>query len=96
MGRDEVSRSGRTGAGTARIVEGDMGMVRHRALVAEELHLTYKTAEDPVRAVCGVTITVTPGEFFTWLGASGCGKTTVLRCIAGLESLDRCRMAIGD
>ena len=68
----------------------------HGALVVEDLHLTYQTAEGPVRAVRGVTFTVKPGEFYTLLGASGCGKTTVLRCIAGLESPDRGHIAIGD
>ena len=71
-------------------------MGRHGALVVEDLHLTYQTAEGPVRAVRGVTFTVKPGEFYTLLGASGCGKTTVLRCIAGLESPDRGHIAIGD
>jgi iron(III) transport system ATP-binding protein len=71
-------------------------MVRHGALVVEDLHMTYKTAEGSVRAVRGVTFTVKPGEFYTLLGASGCGKTTVLRCIAGLESPDRGHIAIGE
>lgn len=42
------------------------------------------TAEGPMRAVRGVSFTVEPGEFYTLLGASGCGKTTTLRCITGL------------
>jgi ABC-type Fe3+/spermidine/putrescine transport system ATPase subunit len=71
-------------------------MVKHGALVVDDLHMTYKTAEGLVRAVCGVTFSVKPGEFYTLLGASGCGKTTVLRCIAGLESPDRGHIAIGD
>jgi len=37
------------------------------------------------RAVDGVSFTVNPGEFFSLLGSSGCGKTTTLRCVAGLE-----------
>lgn len=37
------------------------------------------------RAVDGVSFEIQPGEFFSLLGSSGCGKTTTLRCIAGLE-----------
>ena len=39
-------------------------------------------------AVAGVSLGVERGEFFGLLGASGCGKTTTLRVIAGLESPD--------
>ncbi|MGH2808426.1 MAG: ABC transporter ATP-binding protein [Actinomycetota bacterium] len=38
-----------------------------------------------VRAVDGVDIATTPGEYLVLLGPSGCGKTTLLRVIAGLE-----------
>ncbi|MGS2590725.1 ABC transporter ATP-binding protein [Streptomyces hebeiensis] len=42
---------------------------------------TYGT----VRAVRPLDLTVEQGSFFALLGASGCGKTTTLRMIAGLE-----------
>ncbi|WP_099205007.1 ABC transporter ATP-binding protein [Scatolibacter rhodanostii] len=36
----------------------------------------------------GISLTVYQGEFITLLGSSGCGKTTTLRIIAGLETPD--------
>lgn len=36
----------------------------------------------------GISLKVKKGEFITFLGSSGCGKTTTLRIIAGLETPD--------
>jgi spermidine/putrescine transport system ATP-binding protein len=41
-----------------------------------------------IRVLNGIDLQLCRGEFFTLLGASGCGKTTALRIIAGLESPD--------
>jgi putrescine transport system ATP-binding protein len=49
-----------------------------------------------VRAVDGVDLDIRTGEFFSLLGASGCGKTTLLRLIAGLERADAGRILIDD
>ena len=48
------------------------------------------------RALDDVSVEVRDGEFMAILGASGCGKTTLLRQIAGFDKLDAGRIVIGD
>src|SRR5436853_3446353 len=47
-----------------------------------------------VAAVKDVNISIADGEFFALLGASGCGKTTSLRMIAGFEQPDAGRIVL--
>jgi ABC-type Fe3+/spermidine/putrescine transport system ATPase subunit len=59
-------------------------------LEVRELRKVFRSrvGDEAVVAVDGVSFTVTAGEIFALLGHSGCGKTTVLRSIIGLEQPD--------
>ena len=53
-----------------------------------ELKQVYK-AFGATKVLQDFNLTFEKGKFTTLLGASGCGKTTILRLIAGLEDLDQ-------
>jgi ABC-type Fe3+/spermidine/putrescine transport system ATPase subunit len=55
----------------------------------------YKTF-DRVVAVNRINLEIQEGEFFTLLGSSGCGKTTTLRMVGGLEKPDGGAIYLGD
>ncbi len=63
----------------------------------EDLHLENLTKMfGDVAAVDDLTLTIPAGSFFALLGASGCGKTTTLRMVAGLEDPTSGRISIGE
>ncbi|MBO1335985.1 ABC transporter ATP-binding protein [Streptomyces sp. VRA16 Mangrove soil] len=55
-----------------------------------------KTYDNGFTAVQPLDLTVPQGSFFALLGASGCGKTTTLRMIAGLEEPTTGTVMLGD
>jgi iron(III) transport system ATP-binding protein len=64
-------------------------------LTVRGLTKTYATADGPFQALKGIDFEIPAGGFYTLLGESGCGKTTTLRCVAGLEEPDGGAIAIG-
>ena len=63
-----------------------------RYLILEHLTKTFsaRTRDGEVTAVDNVSLAIAQGEFVTFLGPLGCGKTTALRLIAGLVSRSIC------
>ena len=51
---------------------------------ARGLARAFKTKQGTVEAVCGVDVTVEPGEIVGFLGPNGAGKTTTLRMLTTL------------
>ncbi|MBC7981057.1 MAG: ABC transporter ATP-binding protein [Armatimonadetes bacterium] len=55
-----------------------------------------KVFSGSVVALDGLSLEIGAGELFFLLGASGCGKTTLLRCIAGLETPTEGKIYFGE
>lgn len=67
---------------TAPIVNASRATV---AIRSENLCRHYRMGETVIRAVDGVSVEVTSGEFVALLGSSGSGKSSMLNLIAGLD-----------
>ena len=61
-------------------------------ITLENLSLQY----GGVRVVKELDLEIGDGESLVLLGQSGCGKTSTMRCIAGLEQPSGGRITIGD
>jgi multiple sugar transport system ATP-binding protein len=64
-------------------------------MAALAVQAVTKVFHGPVTALAGVDLEVEDGEFVGLIGPTGCGKTTLLRVIAGLEQVDQGRVLLG-
>ncbi len=56
-----------------------------KVIETKELFKTYTETEVEVKAVNGISLSFTEGEFAAIVGPSGCGKTTLLNLLGGLD-----------
>ena len=61
----------------------------------EGVNRIYKDEESEVTALSDINLEVRKGEFISIIGASGCGKTTLLRLIAGLDKPQSGELTLG-
>jgi oligogalacturonide transport system ATP-binding protein len=64
-------------------------------MAAVSLRKVEKTYPNGFKAVHGVDLDVHDGEFMVFVGPSGCAKSTLLRMVAGLESISGGELHIG-
>jgi oligopeptide/dipeptide ABC transporter ATP-binding protein len=53
----------------------------------DDVKVTFPSRRGLVKAVDGVSLDVRPGEVVALVGESGCGKTTLIRSVLGLEPI---------
>lgn len=66
------------------------------ALQAENLNYSYTTKYQSVHAVKDVSLSLEQGKMYALIGKSGCGKTTLLSLLAGLEKPDGGKIFVGE
>lgn len=62
----------------------DMDLV----IQAENVVKTYRSGAERFMALKGVNFSVARGEMVAVMGPPGCGKTTLLNCLSGLDDID--------
>ncbi|CAN7316180.1 ABC transporter ATP-binding protein [Knoellia sp. LjRoot47] len=61
-----------------------------------DLIKTYGSGDTAVTALKGVSLDIAAGEFTAIMGPSGSGKSTLMHCAAGLDSVTRGSVRLGD
>ena len=65
-------------------------------LEINDLTVDFDTDQGVVQAIDHLTFSVRPGEIVGLVGESGCGKTTVARCILGVVPQPPARIRTGE
>lgn len=65
-------------------------------IVLRDVRKTYRTGQNVITALDGISLAIRAGEFTVVLGPSGSGKTTLLNILGGLESPDSGQVQVGE
>ncbi|MEX2425130.1 MAG: ABC transporter ATP-binding protein [Thermomicrobiaceae bacterium] len=60
----------------------------------EQVDKEYVSGQRTIRALRGISLTISRGEWVTLLGPSGCGKSTLLNLLSGIDRPTRGRVVI--
>lgn len=63
---------------------------------AHKVKKIYRSGQLRVEALSNIDIEVAEGEIVAIMGTSGCGKTTLLNCLSGLDTIDEGEIIIGE
>lgn len=69
--------------------------LRPPAVALDNVGLTYRTGNGPVRVFDGLTLEIPPGQFLAIIGKSGCGKSTLLKLTGSLIKPSSGRVRVG-
>ena len=69
-----------------------MKLSKTNAIEVQNVTKIYGSGENSVKALDNANLIIYDNEFFTLLGPFGCGKTTLLRLIAGFEDITNGRI----
>lgn len=69
---------------------------RSQRLTVDHVSHWYEANRSHIHALSDIDLTIEPGEFVCVVGASGCGKTTLMQMLAGFISPTQGTVSMGD